>query len=113
MIHTLEIMKNLTYHDSRITFFVESKHGQSLEFVLAHAQDRTGNNYYDLLNDMLNDALGDLGYCDDLAVYGHVNCNIIIPKYQDIPKVLELCDNTIGQWLARYNINKMLDNVGS
>lgn len=102
-------MKNLSFHAATFTFFVESKHERYLEFVLDRAEDRTGTNYYDALSVMLDEAVAEVGSCREVDCYGHVNATIGVSDYNDIPRAIEICDKTVAQWIARYNINRMVD----
>jgi hypothetical protein len=98
---------HLDVNSSTVMFFVSSKHEQNLEFVLDHASDRTGVNYYDALMEMLDEAVAPFGSCREVDCYGHVNATIGVSDYRDISRVIEVCDKTVSQWIARYNINRM------
>lgn len=109
-------MKNISFHAATVTIFVRTKHEHRLEFVLDQASDRAlfdpnrpDIEYYSELYDMLDDAVAVYGSCREVECYGDVDATIGVSDYNDIPRVLEICDTVVAKWIAKYNINQMVE----
>lgn len=102
-------MKNISFHAATVTIDVRTKHEHRLEFVLDQAGDRTDTDYYSELYDMLDDAVAVYGSCREVECYGDINVTMGVSDYNDIPRVLEICDTVVAKWIAKYNINQMVE----
>lgn len=95
-----------------VTFFVETKHGTSLEFVLTDAKERTGRDYANELWDSMNQALKDVFGASEAEVvsqrfYGGVSYRLNVSNQENIEAALKVCSDAIERWIKRYHINSM------
>lgn len=100
-------LPNITTGNIEQTIFVNTKHGNRLEFVLDDAADRLGKDFYDALMMMLGENGLD---CIEYGAYGDVWVVIRVGHPYDIEPMQIRANKVVSAWKARYNIDKMKDN---
>jgi len=101
-------MDNITINNFVVRVDVETVHGNYTEFVLDRASWRTDTDYYHALHVMVDKELGLLGTVREVDCYYKPNISVNVHNYDDIQKVISVCNNTVGKWINRYNVNRML-----
>lgn len=99
--------ETLTRGDLEITLFINTDHGNILEFVLDDAGDRANCSYYSHLMDMFTAAGVDYS---EYGAYGDVYFTIKAPTLNELDLQIKTAAGVVRQWITRYNVNKMKRN---
>ena len=94
-----------------IDLTIKTRHGQRLDFVLMQAENRTGVDYCAKLHDVLNATFNDDGGASmcSLESYGNVYFTLSADTLATLQTAKLKADKITGRWIARFNINHMLD----
>lgn len=122
-------MSNIDRDTFSCLFFVKTKWGSNLEFILndtenaycekhgrwrhvkAYSHGRDGVSYGELLWDMLKKEFAKSKTIDvpEYGAYGDVNFTVRAGSPKELENALKRCDKVVARWINRYRINHMKD----
>lgn len=101
-------MKSVKLAEVELTVWLETPHGDQLEFVLDEVGHRTGRDYLGELATMVNGyimAYG--GKVKEHGVYGHAWLKLGFDDPTLILPVMLTADQVVTTWRRRFNVDQM------
>ncbi len=100
---------SITIVDYLARFSINTDHSNCLEFVLDDVGDRTGTDYYDVLENMLNAEFESVKTVriEQMQVYYDVSVLISAASPAELEWALEKCAGVVSRWINKYRINSM------
>lgn len=94
-----------------VWFWINTEHGDNLEFVLDAAKNRNRTDYLDALWNCMRDALRKAGIkgaaIKEQNVYGGVSYQLQTDALAQVPPALTVCEAAVRDWARRYRVNSM------
>ena len=104
-------LKQTSASNYTVSLTIKTIHGQFLDFLLMHVEGRTGTDYCIELHNMLDREFKSSNSCGVTSIesYGHVYFDVYADTPTDLQTAMLRADRVIRHWLARFNINQMID----